>query len=360
VAVAREIGDAGVLSHALNNIGIAYWRDGDPRGRTTLEESLAIALDANETEHACRAYISIAWNLVDELELHDADRLLRQATEMADQTEYLGYLRYMHVAQGRLELARGAWDAAVREAKWAVNGQPAARCQALVVIGRVRARRGQEGSGAMLSQAWEISLGLGEAQHIGPAASALIEAAWLRGDASVAASVVAPQYETVRRFGPAASSAELGYRMQTAGAEVTIDESDHPYALLAAGNWRLAAEVWRRAGCRTNTRLPLLRAMIRLTSSRRCGPSTPSAPTHSRAESGRSSVALESTAFPRGPVPSTRDNPAGLTERQVQVLAFIAKGLTNAEIATQLVLSTPYGRNSRHRGLEQARHSNPP
>jgi len=43
--------------------------------------------------------------------------------------------------------------------------------------------------------------------------------------------------------------------------------------------------------------------------------------------------------IPRGPVPSTRDNPAGLTERQVQVLAFIAKGLTNADIATQLVLS---------------------
>ena len=42
---------------------------------------------------------------------------------------------------------------------------------------------------------------------------------------------------------------------------------------------------------------------------------------------------------PRGPQPSTRANPAGLTSRQVDVLRLVADGLTNAEIAQRLHLS---------------------
>jgi DNA-binding NarL/FixJ family response regulator len=42
---------------------------------------------------------------------------------------------------------------------------------------------------------------------------------------------------------------------------------------------------------------------------------------------------------PRGPMAGTRENPAGLTERQLEVLRLLTAGLTNSEIATQLVLS---------------------
>lgn len=68
-------------------------------------------------------------------------------------------------------------------------------------------------------------------QHIGPVAAARAEAAWLR-------------------VGATELSAELGYRLTKADRPVPPGDSDHPYALQAAGRWRTAAKIWQEAGCR--------------------------------------------------------------------------------------------------------------
>ncbi len=49
--------------------------------------------------------------------------------------------------------------------------------------------------------------------------------------------------------------------------------------------------------------------------------------------------ALGTTHIPRGPRGETKVNPAGLTVRQIDVQRLLSKGYTNAQIASQLVVS---------------------
>ena len=339
VAMARELDDPGVLSHALDTVGTAAWDLGRGDGPALLDESLRVALDAGEVEHACRAYVNIAWHLADDLRLDEADRVLDRSIELAEEAEFLGFLRYMHVMRGSIQVARGRWDEAEREAEWAVDAQPTMQCPAFVVAGRARARRGDETGTALLTRAWELAVRLAEAQRLGPAGSALLEAAWLRGAAADAAALVAPWYDEVFRHGYPTVAAELGYWLRAAGHDVPLPAVEHPYAMLAQGRWREAEAAWAKAGSVYE------RSLARAES--------PDPADRLAALADLDALGAEPlarlvrarlrdqgvTRIPRGPTPSTRDNPAGLTERQLEVVALLADGLTNSEIAARLVLS---------------------
>ncbi|WP_394428405.1 ATP-binding protein [Streptomyces sp. SGAir0957] len=339
MALARAVDDKAILTHALNNVGSARWRSGDPSGQRQLEESLRVALAAGEVDHACRAYANIVWFLLDDLRLADADRFLTPAIELADRAEHLGFLTYFEVERALHRFAAGDWGAAERFALLGTDVFPPARCPALTVLARIRIRRGTPGGDDLLDKAWRIAVGTRELQRTAPVAAARAEAAWLRGDPAGVVAAVEPVRAHARELPAPPHLPELGYWLTKAGRSVAPSRSGHPFALQAAGQWDKAARLWQEAGCPYEhaaalaespdpadklSALAALDALGALPLARRI-----------RAELRGLGV----RHVPRGPHAATRRNPAGLTARQLQVVRFLADGLTNQEIADRLVVS---------------------
>jgi DNA-binding CsgD family transcriptional regulator len=336
--LARETGDGEVMAHALTNIGIARWGLGDPAGQSLLDEALRVALEAGDVEDACRAYVGLVWSLLDWCRLEEAERYLTAAMKLAEETEFFGILSYMQAARARLDFARGSWDEAIRIAEAAADAFLPARCPALIVLGRVHARRGQPQASRLLSSAWELAVQIDELQRLGPAAAARAEDAWLRGDHARVLDIAMPVYTEARRLDDPVHQAELGYWLAKAGQPAET-ASGHPYALQAAGRWREAAELWQAAGCPYEHAAALAESpesgdlLAALEILDELGAAPLAALVRGRLR------ALGTTRIPRGPRGETRVNPAGLTTRQVEVLRLLGMGYTNAQIASQLVVS---------------------
>ncbi|HEY8474252.1 MAG TPA: AAA family ATPase [Natronosporangium sp.] len=339
-ALARQVGDSAILAHALTNIGLSCANRGDPRGQSTIAEALRVALDANETEHALRAYIGIASDLLDQFQLAEAGRVLAAAIELAEETEHLAFHSFLTLERARLTLAQARWDDLAEEVEFAREAsQPGVRWGALLVLGRMWVRLGSSQAEPTLAEAWQLAVRMRELQRTGYVAAGLAEAAWLRGDHEAARAWAEPPFREACELDAVHFQAELGWWLTAAGQPVPPIDTDHPYALLAAGRWREAAANWRAAGCPYEVALAMAQSsdpddlLAALATADRLGAEPLARLIRRRLRS------LGVTHLPRGPVRTTRHNPAGLTARQLEVCRLLGQGLTNAEIAERLVLS---------------------
>jgi DNA-binding NarL/FixJ family response regulator len=116
------------------------------------------------------------------------------------------------------------------------------------------------------------------------------------------------------------------------------DRAARPFALQMSGDWEAAADDWEEIGCpyevamaradgTVDAKLEALEILDRLGGR----------PLADRMRGQLREMGVES--IPRGPSRDTQANPAGLTNRQLEVVKLIAEGLNNDEIAARLFLS---------------------
>jgi DNA-binding CsgD family transcriptional regulator len=207
-----------------------------------------------------------------------------------------------------------------------------------VVIGLADIRQGDPEADAVLADVLVTAEQSDELQRLALVGCALAEQAWLRHDPPP--PLLRTAYGMALTGGSPWELGELARWMARAGwlPEPPPARLAEPFALEIGGQWSDAAACWAELGCPYDEALALAesanlelvgRAVRQLTDLGAVATATRLTP----------QLVSLGGRVPRPRRAATASHPAGLTEREAEVLQHLASGASNAEIAAALSIS---------------------
>jgi DNA-binding CsgD family transcriptional regulator len=321
--------------------GTARLKQGDPRGADELGAGTAGAAAVSAHVFAMTGYVVLVQDLWNAGRYDEVEGWIAAATAYAQERDLLVYVDHVTAYRFRRQAVRGEWDAAEAGLRRLLRTDESGTVrQCLPELSRLLVRRGADDAQEVLDRALDFARRADSRYTLVPAAMARIEQAWLTGRPDDADDAV--QLLTARVAVPGAerARADLARWLRRIGRPAAaFPWCPAAYAAGLAGDWRAAAAAFAEQDARYEQALeladsgetaPMLDA-LRLLDELGARPAAALLRKRLR-DRGLTQV-------PRGPATTTRANPAGLTDRQVEILRMVAAGRTNAEIAATLVLS---------------------
>jgi DNA-binding CsgD family transcriptional regulator len=338
-ALARELDMPELLSDALNNEGfLVFYNGGD--GAPQLREALDIAKRIDAETQIARSYSNLNEVLVTSRRFAEVESVYRDGLGYCEERDIPTYTTCL---QGRRAISLGlqgrtreGWQLAYEVLGGSI-ASPVNRLTPLISAGVLGARLGEPGIWRWLDEAWELAVGVDDADWPILAGIARTEARWLDGDERQAVI-------ELERTRPWLAHGEQWHRGEAAvwfhrfGLPADGGPLAQPYALEIAGRHADAALAWDELLSPYDAATALLFSgdidLMRDALTRFEKLDVPVTETRARQRLRAAGVSV-----PLGRRATTRANAAGLTTREQDVLTLLAEDLANAEIARHLVLS---------------------
>ena len=315
-----------------------------------VERALDLALRSGDQALAAQAWALYAVFARSVGDLRALDRALAEGLRYVEERDLDGQRMVLRSQQSWRELLRGNWDAVpgiVAEVLAAPSLPGLADYFANASAALVRLRRGAPDGLAQLERACaQTESRLGAPGTYVNARSALAEAYWLAGKRDAAFDCARAAFGFAQEM--AAQALRFGLEpIWSRGPRITAwwlwpeigvsipPNVEGPIGLQLRGDWRAAAGIWDEMG------LPYHRAMALVDGDeparREAFEILERLGAGASIERCREMLAERGVrGIPRGPRATTRANPMGLTEREVEILRLLEQGLPNAQISRRL------------------------